>query len=222
MTAVVQAGMDLTKMRDEFADQQNNLEANLKKARVMSTLIQDKIKTAVKRIADILAIATKEAYAEMEKVTKASDELGDLEKSVGTKKVQDKAKEIRTNITKGQPMDSNIQKDVINENGVIATLDAAKILAKEKVIQKQKLIEEKKAAVRSDITKLENDMASAENRMNKEQQLELEDEMEARSKIQQAVEHNSAALSRAKEFLFSVEEGIKKFHEDIKGIPLTR
>jgi F0F1-type ATP synthase membrane subunit b/b' len=69
MTAVVQAGIDLTKIRDQFGQEQANLETNLKKAKDLSKMINEKIKKAVKETAEILEEATKKAKEKMEEVT---------------------------------------------------------------------------------------------------------------------------------------------------------
>lgn len=139
-----------------------------------------------------------------------------MEKKVDTKAVKDKAKKIRTSIAKGQPIKSTVAKQVLNENGVIAKLDAAKILAKARVQKAAKELEKKKATVRDDIARIETSMSTAENQMKNEEDQEIESEREARSKIQEAVKHNKAALQKTKQFLLSVEKGIEKFHEDIK------
>ena len=68
MTAVVQAGLDLSKIRDQFGQEQVNLETNLKKARELTKLINEKIKKAVKDTEGILEDATKKAKEKMEEV----------------------------------------------------------------------------------------------------------------------------------------------------------
>lgn len=146
--------------------------------------------------------------------------MGDIEEKVGVNRTQDKAKKIRDQIAKKHGVQSKLQKLVLNENGVIATLNAAKILAKAKVDAKEKNIKQKEAVVRDDVQKLKSDMSFAENQLNDEQQVELEDEREARSKIQEAVKHNKIAINKAKGFLKSIEEGIQKFHSDIKEVPI--
>ena len=146
--------------------------------------------------------------------------MGDIEERVGVKKIQDKAKKIRDKISKKHGPQSTLAKLVLNENGVIAALDAAKILAKAKVDAKEKNIKQKEAIVRDDVQKLKSDMSSAEKQLDEEQQVELEDEKEARSKIQEAVKHNQMAIDKAKSFLKSIEEGIQKFHSDITKVPI--
>jgi deoxycytidine triphosphate deaminase len=146
--------------------------------------------------------------------------LGDIEEKVGGKKIQDKAKHIRAQIANSHAVKTKLQKQVMNENGLIATLDAAKILAKAKVEEKEKDVERKQAVVKSDVEKLKNDMSSAEKQLDEEQEVELQDEKEARSKILEAVKHNQNAIAKAKGFLTSIEEGIQQFHKDIEQIPL--
>ncbi|XP_031565966.1 uncharacterized protein LOC116301102 [Actinia tenebrosa] len=223
LTAVVQAGLDLTKIRDQFGQEQASLETNLKKARELTKLINEKIKKAVKETAEILEEATKRAKEKMQEVTAASNALGDIEEKVGVKKVQDKAKKIRNHIAKKDDagVQNKLQKLVLDENGVIATLDAAKILAKAKVDAKEKNMKQAEAIVRNDVQKIKSDMSSAEKQLDKEQQVELEDEKEARSKIQEAVKHNQIAINKAKGFLKSIEEGLQKFHSDIKEVPIN-
>ncbi|KXJ18715.1 myosin heavy chain, cardiac muscle isoform [Exaiptasia diaphana] len=221
MTAVAQAGMDLTQMRIQFADQQFNLEANLKKAKEMSENIKSKIQNKIKEIMKNFEKMTQDTKEKLAEVAAASDALGELEKKVGTKEVKDKAKKIRNDMAKGQQAKSNLAKQVLNENGVIAKLDAAKILAKDKVLKAAKALDKKKATVRDDIARLESDMSSAEDQLKNEEDQEMESEREARSKIQEAVKHNKAAINKAKLFLLSVEKGIEKFNNDIKEVPLS-
>lgn len=68
MTAVAQAGIDLTQMRIQFADQQFNLEASLKKAKEMSEEIKTKITKKIGEIMDLfteMSKKTKEKLAEV-------------------------------------------------------------------------------------------------------------------------------------------------------------
>ena len=73
---------------------------------------------------------------------------------VGTTQTKAKAVEVREEIEKHpNTKESKLEKDVLSENGVIATLDAAKIIAeaaaekkeKAKEVKNQKLIQEAKA-----------------------------------------------------------------------------
>ncbi|XP_032224808.2 cilia- and flagella-associated protein 57 [Nematostella vectensis] len=216
MDAVVQAGAGLTRIRDEFVAEQKSLNENLQKATKMINAIDKQIKQKTKEIKEIFDDAKKKAEQKLKDIEEASSALGAIEDEVGARATEKKAKGVREHIAAHPGHESQQEKEILDENGLITTVDAARIIAKSKAEQAEQETVRREKVVENDAKELQKNMDEEEQELKTEEEKELDDEKQARDKIQEAIKHNSEAMNKARKFLQDIEEGIEKFHQDIE------